>query len=127
MARQPTRDLNQEPELAEAGSGTRLIAMGGQALMEGFALIGFETWPDATEEDLDTLLGEMERGREKALVFLEPALSRCQSVWLKQVRAESPAIIVTEIPPLHAPGDYRPAVEDLVVKLLGADALEEKK
>lgn len=126
MTERQTRGFNQESELAEAGPGTRLIAMGGRALMEGFALIGFETWPEATEEDLDKLLGDLERGREEALVLLEPSLSRSHSARLAHVRAESPSIIVIEIPPLHAPDDYRPAVEDLVVKLLGSGALEEK-
>jgi hypothetical protein len=94
--------------------------------VEGFALIGFEIWPNATEKDVESLLEELERGQEKALIFLESALSRCQSVQLSRVRAESSRIIVTEVPPLHAPGDYHPAVEDLVVKVFGPGALEEK-
>ena len=35
----------------------RLIAMGDEALVQGFALIGFETWPDADARELDELLG----------------------------------------------------------------------
>ena len=107
------------------GSRTRLIAMGSPALIEGFALIGFETWPRGTQEDLERLLGELEQARDKALVFLEAGLVDQLSARLARIRAESPRIVVTEIPPLQAPGDYRPAVENLVVKVLGAGALEE--
>lgn len=113
--------------LGEAGVRTRLIVMGSPALTEGFALIGFETWSNGTEEDVEKLLEELERGQEKALVFLEPALSRCQSARLSRVRAESSRIVITEVPPLHAPSDYHPAVEDLVAKILGQSALEEPR
>jgi vacuolar-type H+-ATPase subunit F/Vma7 len=129
VAEQQILDLSTEPRLAPSGtakSDTRLIVMGSPALVEGFALIGFETWPNATIKDVESLLAELERGQEKALIFLEPMLSRCQSAQLSRVRAESARIIVTEVPPLHAPGDYHPAVEDLVIKVLGPDALEEK-
>ncbi|ADJ27945.1 V-type ATP synthase subunit F [Nitrosococcus watsonii] len=122
-------DLSAEFRLATSGggvSGTRLIVMGSPALTEGFALIGFETWPNGTEEDLDRLLEALEKGKEKALVLLEPELSHCPSAWLRRVRAESSRILITEVPPLHAPGDYHPVVEDLVAKVLGQSALEEK-
>ncbi|KFI22257.1 V-type ATP synthase subunit F [Nitrosococcus oceani] len=121
--------LSTQSRLATPGggvSGTRLIVMGSPALTEGFALIGFETWPNGTEEDVDRLLEELEKGKEKALLLLEPGLSRCLSGRLSRVRAESSHILVTEVPPLHAPGDYHPAVEDLVAKVLGQSALEEK-
>ena len=40
---------------------TRLIAMGSAVLMEGFSLIGLETFPDATAEDLERLLAGLVR------------------------------------------------------------------
>ena len=33
-------------------------------------------------------------------------------------------IVITEIPPLHAPETYQPLVEDLVTRVLGAAVLE---
>jgi vacuolar-type H+-ATPase subunit F/Vma7 len=115
----------QSPKEVAGGARTRLIAMGSPALMAGFALIGFETWPQGTRQDLERLLRELEQAREGALVFLEAGFLRQPSARLARIRAESPRIIVTEIPPLQAPGEYRPAVEDLVVKVLGSGALEE--
>lgn len=129
MAEQEILRFSTEPKLGpsgEVGSGTRLIVMGSPALTEGFALIGFEAWPNATEDDVEKLLEELERRQEKALVLLEPGLSRCPSGRLGRVRAESPRIVITEVPPLQAPGDYHPAVEDLVAKVLGHGALEKE-
>jgi vacuolar-type H+-ATPase subunit F/Vma7 len=112
---------------AEAGPRTRLVFMGGAALTAGFALIGFETYPDATPEDLERLLEGLVERHESALVLLEPHLARCQCGILETVRSEGARIVVTEVPPLHAPGDYHPLVEDLVTSVLGAHALEEVK
>lgn len=106
------------------GRGTRLIAMGSAALTEGFSLIGFETWPDASEEDLEEVLNEIMSQKQKALVFLEPHLAKCDCSSLRKVQMEGGNILVTEIPSLHTPGDYRPQVEDLVVSVLGASALK---
>lgn len=109
---------------SDGKSDTRLIMMGNAALCAGFALIGFETWPDATPEQLDDLLGTLMEQEETALVFLEPALARCDCTSLKQLQHHGGGIVVTEIPPLNAPRDYRPQVEELVISVLGKSALE---
>ena len=103
----------------------RVIVAGSAALTEGFALIGVETLPDATSQQLDELLAELWRDDQKALVFIEHGLARSAGPWLKRVRDDSGRIVVTEVPPLHTPGDYHPLVEDVVRAVLGASALEE--
>lgn len=103
---------------------TRLIAMGSPELTLGFGLIGFETFPGATAAELDKLLDELVEHREQALLLLEPELARCGSQTLDRVRGSGGRIVVTEVPALNAPGDYHPEVEDLVVSVLGAGALE---
>lgn len=108
-------------------SVTRLIVMGSAALTEGFALIGFETWPNAREEELDSLLGGLLDRRERALVFLEPYLARCNCAALQRIRNEGGRVVITEVPPLHAPGDYHPMVEELVLSVLGPAALEDHR
>ncbi len=40
------------------------------------------------------------------------------------MREEGGRVVVAEIPPLHAPEDYHPQVEDVVRAILGAGALE---
>ena len=106
---------------------TRLIMMGSDELTAGFRLIGFETWPNATEEDLDQLLAELARSKETALVFLEPYLAQSSSTQLIQLRDHGGNIVITEIPTLSAPGDYQPQVEQLVLSILGKSALEPEK
>lgn len=101
-----------------------MIALGSAALTEGFSLIGMETIADATPAMLETLLADLVRHQEKALVFLEHDLARSQGPWLTRVREEGGRVVVAEIPPLHAPEDYHPQVEDLVRAILGASALE---
>lgn len=103
---------------------TRLIAMGSAALMEGFSLIGLETWPDADEAQVEQLLSELARDNRRALVFLEHRLARGSGYWLNYVRNDAPRIVVTEIPPLTAPGAYAPAVDRLVRTVLGPLAME---
>ena len=108
-------------------SQTRLIAMGSAALTTGFSLIGFETWPDATDEQLEQLLTELHQRGDTALVFLEPKLANCDCSILRDIQRQGGRIVVTEIPPLDAPGDYRPQVEDLVISVLGKSALKSKQ
>ena len=107
-----------------ARQGTRLIMMGDAALCAGFSMIGFETWPDATVEQLEQLLNELMEQKETALVFLEPALARCDCESLRQLQHRGGGIVVTEIPPLNAPRDYQPQVEELVISVLGRNALD---
>ena len=102
---------------------TRMIAMGGRPLMEGFSLLGFETWPDADKDDLEKLLLELVKSRQKALLLLETYLSCSQIQLLADVRLHGGNIIVTEVPAINAAGDYQPFVEDFVLKVLGSSAL----
>ncbi|MVF23049.1 hypothetical protein EVC37_15705 [Methylocaldum sp. BRCS4] len=104
---------------------TRLIALGSTALLEGFALIGFETHADATPDILEAVLKDLVRTQEKALIVLEQALARSGTALLTQVRAEGGRIVVVEIPSLQAPEDHQAAVDDLVRRVLGPSVLEE--
>ncbi|CAK0757580.1 conserved hypothetical protein [Gammaproteobacteria bacterium] len=106
---------------------TRLIVMGGAPLTEGFALIGFEVFPNATIDELDDVLNELLKQRQKALVLIEDylALGNRSSI-LAQIRAEGGSIVVVEIPRINAPADYHPQIEAMVVSILGPNALEER-
>ncbi|MFZ5555518.1 MAG: V-type ATP synthase subunit F [Pseudomonadota bacterium] len=105
------------------GAPTRLIAIGGAALMQGFSLIGAETYPDAGPEALERLLADLLRSEQKALLFLEHHLARSGGFWLNRVRSEGGRIVVTEIPSLARPDEYAPEVDRLVRRLLGDSAL----
>jgi len=96
-----------------------MIAMGSRPLMEGFSLLGFETWPDASIEDLEKRLTELQKSGQKTLLLLETYLSRSPCPLLTDIRTRGGKIIVTEVPAINAAQDYHPFVEDLVVKVLG--------
>lgn len=106
-----------------APTPTRLIAMGSAPLMQGFGLIGLETHPDATEEEVERVLSGLVASGEKALIFLEHHLADSRGRWLDWVRNQEPRIVVTEIPPLSAPHAYAPAVDRLVQSILGLGGL----
>lgn len=108
----------------DAGAGTRLIAVGPAALVEGFALIGFETYPDAGFPELEALLEALVRERSTALILLESELAGCSCGVLDKIRSRHVRIVVVEVPQLHAPGDFHPEVEGLVRSVLGPSALE---
>lgn len=98
--------------------------MGSGPLMDGFRLAGVETWPDATPAQLETLLQELMNGRQRALLLLENALAQSDGPWLRRVRAESGYIVVTQIPPLHLPGDYHAAADALLPQVMGEAEME---
>lgn len=102
----------------------RLIAMGSAPLMQGFALIGFETWPDADEATLEQVLTGLLRERQRALLLLEPGLARCECAALRMVLNEGGRIVVSEIPPLEAADAYRPALDELLATTMQGGAQE---
>lgn len=106
-------------------SPTRMIALGAAPLMEGFALIGFETYANASPAQLEELLEMLVRADARALVLLEEGLARSTGPWLNRVRNEGGNIVVTEVPALNQAQAYHPQVEDLVTAILGASALQE--
>ncbi len=96
----------------------RLIAMGDEALVQGFALIGFETWPDADAGQLDELLGELMQMREQALVLLQSRLMRSGMPNLQRVLDEGGRVVIAEIPSLEQADGFRPSVEEMLHAVL---------
>jgi hypothetical protein len=92
-------------------------------LTEGFSLIGAEVHPDADPARVEEVLAQLSRDGSAALVLLEAGLSRAGGIWLDRLRNEGGRIVVTELPPLSAPHDYSPAVDDVVRAVLGPEAL----
>ncbi|MCK9199569.1 MAG: V-type ATP synthase subunit F [Gallionella sp.] len=102
----------------------RMIALGSAALMEGFALIGFETHADPAPEDVEALMQELIRTQQSALVVIEQSLALHPGRHLQHAQREGGRIVITEIPEINLSGDYHSRVESLVQGLLGPAAPE---
>jgi vacuolar-type H+-ATPase subunit F/Vma7 len=109
----------------EAGTGSaRLVVIGSAGLADGFSLIGAEIHADADSAMVNEILAQLVKSGDEALVLLESHLAHAGGHWLDRLRNEGGRIVVTELPPLSAPYDYAPAVDDVVRAVLGPEALK---
>ncbi len=105
----------------------RMIALGSTALMEGFALIGFETYADPAPEAVEKLMQELLRTQQAALVVIQQDLARNPGRYLLRAQSEGGRIVITEVPGIHLSAEYHSRVESLVQRLLGPAALEKQE
>jgi vacuolar-type H+-ATPase subunit F/Vma7 len=111
-------------EADRSHSGARLVVLGSAGLVEGFRLIGAEVHADADSATVEEVLAQLGKSGDDALVLLESHLAHAGGPWLNRLRNEGGRIVVTELPPLAAPHDYAPAVDEVVRAVLGPDALK---
>ncbi len=102
----------------------RLVVLGSAGLAGGFSLIGAEVYADADPPTVETVLEQLVRNGDEALVLLETHLAHSGGYWLNRLRNEGGRIVITELPPLPAPHDYAPAVDEVVRTVLGSEALK---
>lgn len=102
----------------------RLVVLGSAGLADGFSLIGAEVHADADPATVETVLEQLARSGDAALVLLETPLAHAGGPWLNRLRNEGGRIVITELPPLTSPQEYAPAVDEVVQALLGPDALK---
>jgi len=114
--------VKREADVPSAGG--RLVVLGSAGLAEGFSLIGAEVYPDADPARVEEVLAQLVKDGSAALVLLESGLAHAGGAWLNRLRNEGGRIVVTELPPLSAPHDYAPAVDEVVRAVLGPEALK---
>ena len=112
------------PEADLPQGSARLVVLGSAGLASGFALIGAEVHPDAAPETVEAVLEELAKRGDEALVLLETHLAHGGGYWLNRLRSEGGRIVITELPPLPAPQDFAPAVDEVVRAVLGPEALK---
>ena len=103
----------------------RVLAMGHSALMDGFALLGIETWPDATLQDVEQVLKQLLRSKERAMIYLQSDLAQADNALLQMIRNEGGDILISEIPDLLSAQEYQAPVDQLIARVLGANAAQE--
>lgn len=106
------------------GSSARLVVLGSAGLAGGFGLIGAEVHADADTAAVESVLEQLVKSGDAALVLLESHLAHSGGYWLNRLRNEGGRIVITELPPLPAPQDYAPAVDEVVRAVLGPEALK---
>jgi len=104
----------------------KIIAIGDPALMDGFALLGIETYADQSADQTNAMLTELARSRERALIFIQQDLMSADIPMIQHLRMQGGSILICEIPNLPAADDYQPAVEKLIGRVLGTAVLEKK-
>ena len=102
----------------------RLVVLGSAGLAGGFSLIGAEVHGDADPATVESVLEQLANSGDEALVLLETHLAHAGGYWLNRLRNEGGRIVITELPPLPAPQDYAPAVDEVVRAVLVPDALK---
>ena len=102
----------------------RLLAFGSAPLMQGFRLIGCETYADVDEAELERVLAQLVQSNETAMLYVESTLLHGNGRWLTHCRSEGGRIVICEVPPLTAATEYTPQVETLVANVLGVHALD---
>lgn len=97
----------------------KILAFGDAALMDGFALLGIETFPDQDAQAIDTMLEQLSQDRERALVFMQQDLLTADIPMIDQLRSRGGSILICEVPALDSAEHYRPQVEQLISRVLG--------
>jgi len=105
---------------------TRMLFLGDAALTDGFQLIGFETWPDPSTQQLEQVIGELLNSRTNAFVILDCHLASRNARILDRVRTEGGRIVVTEVPPLNEPDRFQSQIDQQVKSMLGSEQVEQR-
>jgi len=102
----------------------RIIAVGSQPLMDGFALLGIETHVDLDSTALEALLVSIVSSQQRTLIYLQQDMLDHDIPILNQIRSEGGSILISEVPSLHEPENRQASIDLLISKTIGASALE---
>lgn len=92
--------------------------------MDGFSLLGIRTYVDESTDVINSVLNELMRNQQRALIFMQQDLISADMPVVRQLRESGGSILICEIPNLQDADDYKPAVESLIRRVLGSSALE---
>ncbi len=106
------------------GQITRMLFIGEDRLAVGFQLIGFETHPNPEPHEIERLLRDLQRGREKAFIVVDDAVMNQDIPQLKQVLREGGRIVVIAVPALNAPPRLSSEVATRLTALFGVATLQ---
>ncbi|MBK5968932.1 MULTISPECIES: V-type ATP synthase subunit F [Thiorhodovibrio] len=102
---------------------TQMLFLGEQALADGFRLIGFETHPDPSPDEVDQRLRALQRERARAFVIVDEDLMQAEIPALRQVRREGGRIVVIAVPRLQADPRLQSDVAERLSAMFGSSQL----
>jgi vacuolar-type H+-ATPase subunit F/Vma7 len=103
---------------------TRMLFLGEDSLADGFRLIGFETYPDPTPDEVDRVFRELMRSNDKAFVIVDDAVMHSEAGNLLRVRDEGGRIVVVSVPGLAAdPPRLASEIADRLAAMFGNSSL----
>ena len=103
----------------------RILAIGSQELMNGFALLGIETYADIDMKTIEQLLNKIIHQQQRALIYLQQDYVQSDLPVLEYLRKEGGNILISEIPSLSTPDRRHAPIDKLIAKVIGPSALEE--
>ncbi len=101
-----------------------IIAMGDAALMDGFALLGIQTYVGQSNEVINQVLQDLKHNKKRALVFVQQDLMDADIPMLSRLRNGGGSILICAIPQLDQARNFRPEVEQLIGRVMGQHMLE---
>lgn len=110
-------------EATPEAAGTRMVFLGADSLADGFRLIGFETHPNPSADDVDQVFRSLRKSRDKAFVVVDEAVMRSGAGNLARVRREGGRIVVVAVPPLAGPVQLESEVADRLQTMFGSSNL----
>ncbi|RLJ16525.1 ATPase [bacterium endosymbiont of Escarpia laminata] len=108
----------------ETQQQTRLIFMGSTSIANGFRLIGFETRPDPSLQEVDQLFSELLSERQHAFIVIDNSLEKLDSKLIQQIRNEGGRIVLSEVPSLDDPNCYQCSIDRQLSILIGEESNE---
>jgi vacuolar-type H+-ATPase subunit F/Vma7 len=99
---------------------TRMIFLGESPLADGFRLIGFEARADPTPEQVEKLVRELINKRENVFIVIDQGLAEAKIPAIDRVRNEGGHILVSVVPPLNDPDNYRTLIDDRLRAMFAA-------
>ncbi len=107
-------------QTSEHNSRTRLIFMGEAQLADGFSLIGFETWPDPSFDEVEKFVRDLIVRRQNVFLVVDRRIANAELPSIMRIRKEGGHIVVTPVPPLNTPDTFHMQIDDRLQAIFAA-------
>ena len=102
---------------------TRSIAIGSQALVRGFQLIGFEAFDDPDDQAVRDLVEELQKQQQRAFLVVEQYIANKLRDVFSPIQQEGGDILMVEVPSIHEPGKLDSFLSTRIAEKLGSHVL----